>query len=122
MHLSVCFFYFVVIVSKDISHPFLCNVLPLRPISIVQIFCDVTGLDVNIVKRLKVLLAVLHSGRSVNWEKFHEYGVSTYRLLVQTYPWYYVPSSVHTLLAHAAALMSVLDLPPAFYDEGACNV
>ena len=81
-------------------------------------FSEVTGVDLNIIKRLATILAVLNSKQKVNWSAFNTYSVATYRLMVEKYPWYWVPASVHSVLLHAAPIMSTLDLPPSYYDEG----
>ena len=89
-----------------------------RSFCVAQVFADVTGVDVDVIKNLHTILAVIHCGRQVDWEKFHDFAVSTYRDVVKKYPWYYLPASVHSMLLHGAPIMSVLALPPAYYDEG----
>ena len=83
-----------------------------------QTFSEVTGVSEELIERLAVILAVLHCGRDVDWPRFQRYAMATYRLIVSLYPWFYVPSSVHSVLMHAAPVMSVLALPPSYYDEG----
>ena len=79
-------------------------------------------MDQDLIERLATILAVLNCGIEVNWSAYHDYSVETYRLMVERYPWYYIPSSVHSVLLHAAPLMSVFSLPPTFFDEGMKSV
>ena len=86
--------------------------------TVLQIFAEVSGLDVEIIRDARTYLQVLFSGQNVRWERFHEFGIRLYRKIVAKYPFYYVSSSVHSLLLHAAPLMEDMALPPKFYDEG----
>ena len=38
-------------------------------------------------------------------EKFEEYAVETARKLVEVYPWYYLPPTVHKILIHRAEVI-----------------
>ena len=77
-----------------------------------------TGVNEEVIVGFRTVLSVLHCGLPVDWAKFHAYAVKLYRRIVELYPWYYVPSSVHSILLHGAPIMSVLPLAPSFYDEG----
>ena len=79
-------------------------------------------MDRSVIENLRTILATLHCGKEVDWEKFHKFATSTYEDMIAKYPWYYVPSSVHALLLHGAPVMSTLELPPSFYDEGTIDL
>lgn len=61
---------------------------------------EITGVDMNLIKRLYIILQALSSGVMINAEKFGSYAMETARIYVSNYAWYYMPSSVHKILIH----------------------
>ena len=43
--------------------------------------------------------------------KFHNYTLTTARIFVELYPWYYMPTSVHKLLIHSSQIVAHALLP-----------
>lgn len=67
------------------------------------------------MQRCATVLQVINSRFEIDAEKFEEYAVETARKLVEEYPWYYLPPSVHKILIHGAevikhALVSIGEL------------
>lgn len=76
---------------------------------------EITGLDKNIIDRCGTLLSCLSSGYNINKEKFRDFALDTARQLIQEYPWYNLPPSVHKVLIHGYevidyALLSIGEL------------
>lgn len=59
-----------------------------------------TGLSVNLIKRIGVILQCISSGKDINVAKFMCYCDATADLYVELYSWYHMPSSLHKLLIH----------------------
>lgn len=66
---------------------------------------EITGIDVELIKRFYVILQTLASGIAVNPEKFGEYTRATAQLYVTKYMWYNMPSSVHKILIHGESII-----------------
>lgn len=71
----------------------------------------ITGVNEEVIKRFSVVLSTLSCGYEVNCEAYHEFAVQTARLFVATYPWYYMPASVHKILLHGSAIIRSALLP-----------
>lgn len=67
---------------------------------------DITGLDLEIIKRFDVILRALASGYEINVDEFETYAYKTAELFISLYPWYYMPASVHKILIHGADVIS----------------
>lgn len=52
------------------------------------------------VYRLGIILQALSCGRDIDAEKFGEFAMETYNLIVKKYSWYKMPWSVHRILMH----------------------
>lgn len=50
-------------------------------------------------------------GYDVDCERFNEYAISTARMMVDLYPWYYMPVTVHKILIHGAEVISSFLIP-----------
>lgn len=80
-----------------------------------DISANITGLNKDLITRCSTILQALSSGFNIDSDKFNEYALGTARLLVQEYPWYPLPASVHKVLIHGAevikhALLSIGEL------------
>ena len=82
-------------------------------------FASITGVDIDLIRRLKNVLCAVCSGYHLNIEKFHEYCYDTLLLIVQLYSWYAIPPTVHKLLVHGAQVADRLELPIGMYSEEA---
>jgi hypothetical protein len=72
---------------------------------------SITGLSEDLIKRFGVILRTLSCGYAIDVEAFKEYALQTARLYVDTYPWYYMPASVHKILIHGAIIITEAMLP-----------
>ena len=84
-----------------------------------QVFADITGLNVEILKRVFILLCVINGKKYPNWEKVQHYGFETALMIEREYGWYRPSPSIHKLTLHTKEVMGHLPLPPGFYTEGA---
>ncbi|XP_065092812.1 uncharacterized protein LOC135713609 [Ochlerotatus camptorhynchus] len=71
----------------------------------------ITGLDVTALERCGTILQVLASGHKINTERFSSYCIETAKYLVDLYPWYYMPASVHKILIHGAQVINHFTVP-----------
>jgi hypothetical protein len=71
----------------------------------------ITGVKVNLIRRLSVILQTIVSGCSVDPDKFGVYALDTAKLFVDEYRWYYMPASVHKILVHGASIIRSALLP-----------
>lgn len=79
------------------------------------ISAKITGLNKDLLDRCCTNLQCLSSGYNIHIEKLKEFAVKTARLLVQEYPWFNLPASVHKVLIHGSdviehALLSIGEL------------
>lgn len=72
---------------------------------------EITGLNINLIKRFGTILTVMASGYEINTDAFETYGIQTAKLFVELYPWYYMPTSVHIILLHGADVIRHAILP-----------
>lgn len=66
------------------------------------ISAEITGLSKALLERCSIILQALSSGYNINVKSFSNYSLETARLLVQEYPWYNLPASVHKVLIHGS--------------------
>lgn len=76
-----------------------------------EISADITGIDVNLIKRFKTILIALSSGQHIDVEAFRLYCKETAVLHVNLYKWYYMPASTHKILLHGAEIIANSILP-----------
>lgn len=72
---------------------------------------EITGIKKDLIYRCSVILSAISSGYKVNIEKFDMYAKETARRLIQEYPWYYLPASIHKILIHGAQVIDAAILP-----------
>ncbi|XP_076052661.1 uncharacterized protein LOC143032080 [Oratosquilla oratoria] len=68
----------------------------------------VTGVDVQLIHRLSILLRTLNSGFDIDSCKYDEYAKETAKLYTQLYNWYYMPVSLHKMLMHGKQIIDTL--------------
>lgn len=71
----------------------------------------ITGIDINIIKRFKVILSTISSGFPIDVNLFQQYCLETARKYVEVYPWYKMPTTVHKILLHSSDIISTAILP-----------
>lgn len=72
---------------------------------------EITGFNVNLLKRFSVILQVVASGKKINVERFKSYTKETVRFYVELYPRYYMPATVHKILIHGSDVIEFAAVP-----------
>lgn len=78
----------------------------------IEITASITGVNQDLIKRFKTILETISSGHSIDTNKFRDYAEATIKLYVDLYHWYYMPASVHKVLAHGAAIIEHFGVVP----------
>ncbi|KAL4705865.1 hypothetical protein ACJJTC_019300 [Scirpophaga incertulas] len=73
---------------------------------------EITGVSEDLIRRFAIILEAISSGNHIDTVKFHEYAQATMQLYLDLYSWYYMPSSVHKVLMHGAAIIESFGLIP----------
>lgn len=76
-----------------------------------ELAAEITGVDINFIYRLKIILEVLSSGYRVNTETFSAYAKETAELYVQLYPWHPMTPTMHKILIHGPMVIENALLP-----------
>ena len=71
----------------------------------------ITGIDVNLIYRFKVILEVISSGHKINTEKYSKYATDTAEMYVRLYPWHPMTPTMHKISIHGAIVIENA-LPP----------
>lgn len=72
---------------------------------------SITGLDKNLLKRFKVILAVINSKKPINVAKFKLFANETKDIILTMYSWRPMTPTVHKVLAHAKEIIENSMLP-----------
>jgi hypothetical protein len=72
---------------------------------------EITGVDINLIFRFKVILEVISSGHEVDTEKFSAYATETAELYIRLYPWHPMTPTMHKILVHGALVIQDALLP-----------
>ena len=87
-------------------------------------FSSITGVDIDVIRRLRIILRAVSSGYPLNIQAFKNFCLETSELIITLYGWYVMPPSVHKLLEHGYQVAQYLELPIGSYSEEAqeaCN-
>lgn len=76
-----------------------------------EITSAITGIDIDILKRYKILLTVINSKKQINIEKFESFTKETKELLNIMYPWKSMTPTIHKVLAHGKEIIENSILP-----------
>lgn len=79
----------------------------------------ITGVSYNLIHRFSEVLRTLACCHEINSVAFRSYALQTAELFVKSYPWFYMPSSVHRILIHGADIISHFCLPIGMMPEEA---
>lgn len=82
---------------------------------------EITGLDINLVKRFHVILQAIASGRNIDVYAFQNYAKETAQLYIRLYSWYYMPATVHKILFHGAEIIKDAMIPIGHLSEEAAE-
>ena len=83
------------------------------------VFAQITGVDEEVIIRIRNILKAVCSGYELNVVKFREYCLETSDRLIELYSWYIMPPTLHKLLEHGYQVSELLDLPIGMYSEEA---
>lgn len=72
---------------------------------------DITGVNYDLIYRLKVILETISSGYVIDAKKYDEYALDTAKLYVQHYSWHPMTPTLHKVLIHGAAIIENSLLP-----------
>lgn len=76
-----------------------------------QLASDITGVNFDLIYRLKVILETISSGYIIDVKKYDEYALDTAKLYVQHYGWHPMTPTLHKVLIHGAAIIENSLLP-----------
>lgn len=82
---------------------------------------EITGIDYNLIFRLKIILEVISSGYKVDLKKFAEYCWDTAKAYVSLYDWHPMSPTMHKILMHGATVMEKALLPIGLLSEEAAE-
>lgn len=89
-----------------------------------EISANITGLNLELLRRFHTVLQVLSSGYRIDLDIYEEYAIRTARLFVDLYPWFCMPTTVHKILLHGKDVIQNSLLPIGQMSEEAqeaCN-
>lgn len=92
-----------------------------RFFSDIDLASEITGIDKDFLKRIKIILEVISSGLSANITKFAEYCDDTAKLYVRLYNWHPMTPTLHKILVHGAAVIQHAILPIGQLSEEAAE-
>lgn len=86
-----------------------------------ELAAEITGIDPNLIYRLKVILETISSGHKICVQKFSEYTMETAKLYVQLYPWHPMTPTMHKILIHGPIVIENALLPVGQLSEEAAE-
>lgn len=89
-----------------------------------EMSAKITGVDLNLIKKLGDILIAISSGYEINFESFDEYCKETAELYIELYNWYRMPPSMHKILLHGSIVIKNALVPIGLLSEEAqeaCN-
>lgn len=84
-----------------------------------DITAEITGVNVDLIRRFSVILQAINSKANIDAEKFGAYCNDTTDLYLSLYSWYYMPNTVHKVLIHGSLIISTATLPIGMLTEEA---
>ena len=84
-----------------------------------KMFADICGLNEALIHRLHMIMVALSCKLPIDADKFGAFCRDTAELLIELYPWYRMPVSVHILLIHGAKILASSVLPIGMMSEEA---
>lgn len=82
---------------------------------------DITGIDYELIYRLKVILETISCGFEINLEKYEKYAEETACLYVKLYPWHPMTPTLHKVLVHGSDIIKNALLPIGQLSEEAAE-
>lgn len=81
----------------------------------------ITGINVDLIKRFKVILEVISSGNNIDVEKFEAYANETAKIYVDLYGWHPMSPTIHKILIHGGEVIAHALLPIGQLSEEAAE-
>lgn len=75
------------------------------------ISAEITGVDVKLIERLRIILIAISCGEEIDPEKFKVYANETAELYTRLYKWYHMPTTMHKILIHGHVIIKQSVLP-----------
>lgn len=82
---------------------------------------EITGIDITLIKRLKIILEVLSSGHKIDETKFEKFTNETAKLYVNLYGWHPMTPTLHKVLVHGTTIIKHALLPIGQLSEEAAE-
>lgn len=86
-----------------------------------ELSAEITGIDKNLIFRLKIILDTLCSGLKINTEAFESYCAETAEIYVSLYGFYPMTPTLHKILRHGAEVIEKAILPIGQLSEEAAE-
>ncbi|KAK9688610.1 hypothetical protein QE152_g35188 [Popillia japonica] len=82
---------------------------------------DITGINYELIYRLKVILETISSGHKIDSQKYDCYAKETAKLYVSLYGWHPMTPTMHKILTHGATIIENALLPIGQLSEEAAE-
>lgn len=86
-----------------------------------QLAADITGINYELIYRLKVILETISSGHIIDSQKYDCYAKDTAKLYVSLYGWHPMTPTMHKILTHGATIIEKALLPIGHLSEEAAE-
>lgn len=86
-----------------------------------EISARITGVNVELIKRFKVILETITSGYHIHENKFKTYANETAKLYVKLYNWHPMTPTIHKILIHGATVIKSAIIPIGQLSEEAAE-
>lgn len=71
----------------------------------------ITGINLDLLRRVNIILMAINSKHQINARKFGEYSNETLNLLIKLYPWKFLSPTIHKILCHGEIIIKHNILP-----------
>lgn len=86
-----------------------------------QLAADITGINYELIYRLKVILETISSGHRIDTKKYDKYAEETAKLYIELYGWHPMTPTMHKILIHGATIIEKALLPIGQLSEEAAE-
>lgn len=76
-----------------------------------ELSAEITGIDVELIKKMHIILIAVSSGYEINIDRFRAFSHDTAKHFVKYYHWYCMPPTLHKFFIHGADIISSALLP-----------
>ena len=84
-----------------------------------EISARITGVNVELIRRLGVILKTINCRFDIDASKFDAYCHETFKLYIKHYDWFKMPRTMHQILAHGSVIISNFTVPIGSLSEEA---